>query len=82
MTSKQQFYKMGILSMVERVGGEVEMIAQINDAQKRGVLTAKQAFDLRQAVKDACKARDGLTLPNESIAELDKKIDSAIKYYR
>lgn len=82
MTSKQQLYKMGILSMVERVGGEVEMIAQINEAQKRGDLTAKQAFDLRQAVKDACKAREGLTEPSEAITELDKKIAEAIRYYR
>ncbi|MDL2224440.1 hypothetical protein LJB92_03915, partial [Bacteroidales bacterium OttesenSCG-928-M06] len=79
MTSKQQLYKMGVLSMVERVGGEVEMIAQINEAQKRGDLTAKQAFDLRQAVKEACKAGDGLTVPNEAIAELDKKIMEAVR---
>ena len=82
MTSKQQLYKMGVLSMVERVGGEVEMISQINEAQKRGDLTAKQAFDLRQAVKEACKVKEGLTVPNEAIAELDKKIMEATRFYR
>jgi hypothetical protein len=82
MKNKQQLYKMGVLAMVERVGGEVEMIAHINEAQKRGDLTAKQAFDLRQAVKDACKVREGLTAPSEAITELDKKIAEAVRYYR
>lgn len=82
MTSKQKLYKMGVLAMVERVGGEVEMIAEINEAQKRGELTPKQAYDLRQAVKDACKVREGLTVPSEAITELDKKISEAVRYYR
>ncbi|MDE6824554.1 MAG: hypothetical protein K2J27_07490 [Duncaniella sp.] len=82
MKTKRDLQTMGILAMVERVGGEVEMIAHINEAQKRGDLTAKQAFDLRQAVKSACKVRDGLTAPTEAIIELDKKIAEAIRYYR
>lgn len=82
MRNKQQLYKMGVLAMVEQMGGEVEMIAHINEAQKRGDLTAKQAFDLRQAVKDACKVREGITAPSEAITELDKKIAEAIRYYR
>jgi hypothetical protein len=82
MTSKQQFYKMGVLTMVERVGGEIEMISQITEAQKRGELTAKQAYDLRQAVKTACSAKDGLTTPNEAIDELNRKIIEAVRFYR
>lgn len=82
MKSRKRLQKMGVLAMVERVGGEVEMITQITEAQKRGDLTAKQAFDLRQEVKDACKIREGLTIPSEAITELDKKIADAIRYYR
>lgn len=82
MKNKQQLYRMGVLSMVERVGGEVEMLAHITEAQKRGDLTKKQAFDLRQAVKEACKEREGLTTPSDAIAELDKKIAEAIRFYR
>lgn len=82
MTSKQQFYKMGVLSMIEKIGGEVEMYNQIADAQKRGDLTAKQAYDLRQAVKDACKTREGLTIKSEAITELDKKVMEAVRFYR
>lgn len=82
MKTKRDLQTMGVLAMVERVGGEVEMIAHINEAQKRGDLTAKQAFDLRQAVKSACKVRNGLIVPTEAITELDKKIAEAIRYYR
>ena len=58
------------------------MIEQINEAQKRGDLTKKQAYDLRQAVNDACQIKEGLTVPNEAIKELDKKINEAVRFYR
>lgn len=82
MRGKQQLYKMGVLSLVERAGGQNQMLEQIVEAQRRGELTKKQAFDLRQAVNDACKTRDGLTVPNEAIQELDKKVSEAVKFYR
>lgn len=82
MKTKQELYKMGVLSLIERAGGQMEMIDQINEAQKRGELTNKQAYDLRQAVKDAGKVRDGLTVPNDAIQELDKKVKEAVMYYR
>lgn len=82
MRNKQQLYKMGVLAMVERVGGEIEMIEHITEAQKRGDLTRKQSYDLKQAVKEACKCKEGLTIPSECITELDKKIAEAIRFYR
>ena len=82
MKSKQQLYKMGVLSLIEQAGGQLQMIEQINEAQKRGELSKKQAFDLRKAINDACKINDGLTVPNEAIQELDKKVNEAVKFYR
>lgn len=82
MKTKRDLQRMGILALVERWGGEVELISHINEAQKRGDLTAKQAFDLRQGVKDACAIKGGLTAPSEAISELNKKIAEAVKYYR
>lgn len=82
MKSKQQLYKMGVLSLIEQAGGQLQMIEQINEAQKRGKLSKKQAFDLRKAINDACKINDGLTVPNEAIQELDKKVNEAVKFYR
>lgn len=78
----KQLQKFTLLEYVKKQGGEVEMINQINEAQRRGSLTAKQAFDFRQAVKEACKVTDGLTTPSELTTELDKKIAEAIRYYR
>ena len=82
MKTKQQLYKMGVLSLIEQTGGILAMYEQINEAQKSGELTKKQAYDLRQAVKESSQIRKGLTIPNESIKELDKKINEAVKFYR
>lgn len=82
MKTKRDLQRMGILALVEQWGGEVEMINRINEAQKRGDLTNKQAFDLRQGIKDACEIKVGLTAPSEAITELNKKITEAVKCYR
>jgi hypothetical protein len=82
MITKQGLYKMGVLSLVEKVGGQLQMIEQIKEAYRAGTLTKKQAHDLRQAVIEACKVKEGLTVPNEAIAELDKKVCEAVKFYR
>lgn len=82
MKNKQQLYKMGVLSLIEQAGGELAMLEQINEAQRKGDLSKKQAYDLRQAIKDACKVREGLTVENDAIKELDKKVAEAVRYYR
>ena len=82
MKTKQDLYKMGVLSLMERTGGQMEMFNQITEAQKRGELTSKQAYDLRQAVNDACRVKENLSVPNDAIKELDKKVNEAVKYYR
>ena len=82
MKTKQQLYRMGVLSLIKQAGGQLEFIAQINEAQKRGELTKKQAFDLRAIVKDVCQIREGLTAQSVAIQELDKKVSEAIRFYR
>lgn len=82
MKTKKEFQTMATLALVEQMGGELQMIAHINEAQKRRELTNKQAYDLRQLVKKACKNSDGLTELSDEIAELSKKINNAIRYYR
>lgn len=82
MKTKQDLYKMGVLSLIEQAGGQVQIIEQINEALKRGDLTRKQAFDLRQAVKDACSINEGLTVQSDAIEELNKKVSEAVRFYR
>lgn len=82
MRTKRDLQRMGIMALVEQWGGEVEMIAHITEAQKRGEVSAVEACRLRQAVREACKVKNSLTAPSEAISELDKKIAEAIRYYR
>jgi hypothetical protein len=60
MTSKKELYKMGILSLVEREGGETKILEQIKERQRLGHLTSKQAHDLRQAIKKVCQEKDAI----------------------
>ncbi len=82
MKTKRELYLMGVLSLVEKAGGQTQMITQINEAQKMGTLAKKQALDLRKAVNKACKVKDGVMIESEAISELDKKVLEAIKFYR
>lgn len=82
MTTKQQLYKMGLLALAEKVGGQLELINQIVEAKKRGDLTKKQAFDFKKAINDAFLLKGGLTAPNDAIQELDKKIVEAVRFFR
>ena len=68
--------------MIEQRGGQVEIIAQITEALKRGDISKKQAHDLRKVVNEACKVKGGLVKSNDMIKELDKKIDEATRYFR
>jgi hypothetical protein len=82
MKGKKDLYTMGLLSLVEIQGGELATITQINEALKSGKITKKMAFDMRQAIKEACKCKEGITVKNEAILELDRKVNEAIKFYR
>ena len=82
MTTKRDLYKVGLLTLVEQRGGQLQFIEQINEAAKRGELTKKQAHDLREAVMNACKVKGDIVKPNQTIQELDKKIDEATRFFR
>jgi len=82
MKGKKDLYNMGVLALVEMVGGEINLINQIKEAQKSGNLDKKQAHDLREAITAACKIKEGITTPNDAILELDKKVVEAVKFYR
>jgi len=82
MKTKQELHKMGVLALTELVGGQMDFIAMINEAANKGVLTRKQAYDLRKTVNDACNVKDGLTTQSDAIQELDKKISEAVRFYR
>ncbi len=82
MKTRRDLQRLGILTLIDSVGGELAFISQINEARQRGEITPKQAHDLREAVKQAGTLKDGLTIKNEAIKELDKKVNEAVRYYR
>jgi hypothetical protein len=81
MKTKRELYVAGLLSLTEKAGGELAMLEQINEAFKMGKVTKKQAYDLKQAVKEACEA-DFATEKSEVISELDEKVKQAVRFYR
>ena len=81
VTTKKDLFKWGLLAGIERVGGQAEMLRQIAEAQKRGDLTNKQAYDLRAAVKSACMADGAMATESDAIQELDKKVAEAVKMF-
>lgn len=82
ITTKKELHDIALLAYINNSGGELAMIEQINEMQKMGKLTKKQAFDFRKEIKDTCKLTIGSESLNETIYELDKKVNEAIKYYR
>lgn len=79
--TKKDFYKLGILSLIERAGGTNEILTQIAEARKAGMIDNKQAFDLRGAVKDACKVDSNIVRESDAVKELDVKIAEAARLY-
>ncbi|MDR1552590.1 MAG: hypothetical protein LBS69_03885 [Prevotellaceae bacterium] len=82
MKGKKDLYTLGLLSLIETAGGELAIITQIKEAYKSGKLTKKADYDMRQAIKAACREKVGITAKNECIFELDKKVNEAVKFYR
>ncbi len=77
MRSKKEFDKAARLALVEKVGGEAAMLEQIQEMQRRGDITKKQAYDMRKTVKAACVSGMGLTVQSDAVTELDRKIAEA-----
>ena len=50
---KRELYMLGVLSLIEKVGGIDEMRNQIAEAHKRGELTGGEERSLRSAVNEA-----------------------------
>lgn len=82
MDTVKNLYRMGILALAEKNGGKLELMAYFDECQKRGKLSATQKHRLIKAVEEAFKVESGFAVPCEAIAELDKKVSDAIKYYR
>lgn len=80
MKTLKDLYKLGVLSLIQKAGGQNEILAQIKEAQLTGTITKKQALDLKKAINKASKISDSIVVPNEAITELNEKIKKAVKF--
>ena len=78
MGTSRDFDRLCRLAMMERAGGELALIDQINELRKKGVITSKQAHDIRQKIKRAASLKGEIVTPNENIQELDRLIKECI----
>ncbi|MCO6496490.1 MAG: hypothetical protein J5I50_02390 [Chitinophagaceae bacterium] len=79
--TKEQMKLLGVLSLVDRLGGQVRAIKNIGERYQAGQLTKKQAHDLKELVRQSAKF-ELKTKENDFILELNKKMEEAVKYYR
>ena len=83
MKTKSELYQMGVLNLIEQRGGLNSFIDEVTEGYKIGRLTAKQAHDLKEVAKRACRNfKSGMVVKSEAIAELDEKVEMATKFYR
>lgn len=66
---------LGRLALIERMGGELEALAKIQERYKMGELTRKQASSMKQAIKEASRCSKLGVTASPLIGELDSKID-------
>lgn len=78
---KKQLQQQAILFYIEGRGGLLKVLEETEEAQKKGELTRKQAFDLKSEYREASRSVL-FTSKSDLISELDKKINSAIRHYR
>lgn len=74
---KKDFDSMGRRSLIKEFGGELAMISMVAEAYKCDKLARRQADVLKQAIREASKQNEEMTIENNIIRELDEKIDTA-----
>ncbi|MFH0895571.1 MAG: phage/plasmid replication protein [Bacteroidota bacterium] len=77
----RQFQQQAILFYVLNKGGQLEALREIEEAAKRGDISKKQKYDLKEQIETVCKS-ELLTSTSDVIEELNKKVKEAVKYYR
>lgn len=63
------------------MGGETKVTEDIKEALIKKRITKKQAYDLRQAIKEAGEGNNNIVEENNIIEELNTKVNEAVKYY-
>lgn len=79
--TKRELHKAAISLFIEKMGGEAKVTEDIKEALIKKRITKKQAYDLRQAIKEAGEGNNNIVEENNIIEELNTKVNEAVKYY-
>ncbi|HAC22945.1 MAG TPA: hypothetical protein DCF91_12790 [Porphyromonadaceae bacterium] len=82
MGSVKDLHSMGILALIEKAGGELSFLKQLEISRVKEELTNKQAFSIREAVKKAIKSNTDPVKQAETLSELDKRVKELRRHYR
>lgn len=75
--NKRELYKMGVVALIEKQGGENAALNNISERQKLGQLTKEQARRLRIEIKN-CSHNQLISKESELMKELDKNVFDAV----
>ena len=72
----------GIVALGKQYGGELGLLEHFSQQRRAGVLTPKEYFDLKKAIKEAHSVEGGIMEASPLIDELNEKIKTQIAFYR
>ena len=81
IATKEQLKELGVVCLIEKFGGKIDVLNEINENQKKRELTRKQANDLKKLI-NKCSEQKIHNIDNELVLELNKKVKESIMYYR
>lgn len=79
--TKSDLRIIGLANLVDQSGGELLLYQRINQQFKQGVISSKQAYDLKQAIKVACGHKIA-AVRNDLIDELGAAVTYGAQLYR
>lgn len=74
MKTKKDLEIIGVITLVERFGGEQTFLELIKELQERKEIDRKEAYKIRTWIKKALKSDKAFVKKNEVIAELNSKV--------
>lgn len=82
MTGVTELNKIAFLHFIEMSGGEIALLARINEAQRRGECDKVNAKKMRDKIKRVCTMSGGATaIPSTTVAEMNARITEFAEGY-
>lgn len=79
ITTVKDQQRLGILVLIEKLGGKQQALNELNERYAKGIITKKQKFDIKKAYEDAEKL-SAIYVENDLTKELTSKVYQVSKY--